>query len=98
MGASANRNSEQRNASRVFIPHLQLFSANSSRRLFSCGHRRGATAPASPAYRRQAQAVCAPKTLSFLGAILQQILKLAHEFLDVLKVNVHAREAHVRYF
>src|SRR4029077_5217420 len=29
MGASANRNSEQRNARRVFIPDLQLFSANS---------------------------------------------------------------------
>src|SRR6266436_32541 len=38
------------------------------------------------------------KTLSFFGAILQQVFQLAHEFLNVLEIHVHARESNIGDF
>src|SRR5216683_5341031 len=103
MGASAKRNSEQRNARRVFIPHLQFFSANSSRR-FHCAsqpaHRTSEPAPDSQKWLSHSyDCLHRPNTRrSFFGAILQQILQLTHKFLDVLEVHVDGSESHVGDF
>src|SRR5260370_7568599 len=113
MGASASKNREQRNGKRAFIADLQLVSANSFAALAPrpaagphCNSEPASESQKSfPTARNRSHRAkfgCrspAPlRAKSFLCAILQQILQLAHEFLDVLEIHVHAREAHVRNF